>query len=239
MGSNMFRPINSKYIVFEGTDGCGKTSIAKAIYDALPGEKIFTKEPGSPHLETCVKIRELILHGASQDLDPISYAYLFAADTHEHMTKIVTPALLQDQWVVSDRSVISDYAYRPNAGDSIRFNNWQRFISMNPKVFLIDALPGTCLDRMKARGPMNDFEIQHVVDKIVSIRKAYYEVAMPKVVQGDFRCSYVVQNNNKLQNAIDDVKRMLLPHFEELRDLEEFYVRDESGGQTKDIGSYT
>lgn len=235
----MFSSINSKYIVFEGTDGCGKTTIARRIYDALPGEKIFTKEPGSPHLETCVKIRELILHGASQNLDPISYAYLFAADTHEHMTKVVAPALREGKWVVSDRSVISDYAYRPDTGDSIRFANWQRFLSMNPKVFLVDTQPDICMQRIESRGPMNEFEKAHVAGKVINIRKAYYEVAIPKVLHGDFRCSYVVQNNHILQDAIDDVKRMLLPHFDELRDLEEFYVHDGRRGQTKDIGSYT
>lgn len=236
----MFSTVNSKYIVFEGTDGCGKTTIANAIYDALPGEKVFTKEPGSPHLETCVKIRELILHGSEQGLDPISYAYLFAADTHEHMTKIVVPALRENKWVVSDRSVISDYAYRPETGDHIRYHNLVKFISMNPKVFLIDTQPDVCMNRMQARGPMNEFEKAHVAGKIIDIRNAYHEVAIKKVTYGDFRASYVVQNNHQLEDAISDVKRMLAPHFDELRNLEEFNVgSDESRGQTKGIGSYT
>ena len=61
----------SKYIVFEGNDGSGKTTIAKAIYDKLPGEKIYTKEPGSPLLPFCQEIRKIIIHGKDYNIDDV------------------------------------------------------------------------------------------------------------------------------------------------------------------------
>ena len=218
-----FEEKNSKYIVFEGTDGCGKSTIANAIYEALPGEKILTKEPGSPHLEFTQKIRELVLHGAAKGIKPITYAYLFAADTYEHMREIVIPSLKEDKWVISDRSVMSDFAYRPHHGDHIRQFNFNLFQGLNPKVFLIDALPSTCEERLENRGePLNEFEKVHVIKKIRLIREAYLEHSMPRLRASNYCRAYKVDNNHILQDAIDAVKSVLALHFEELRGLDGF-----------------
>ena len=214
---------NARYIVFEGTDGCGKTTLAKRIHDLLPGEKIFTKEPGSPHLEVCVKIRELILHGSDQDIDPITYAYLFAADTHEHMEKIVIPALKEGKWVVSDRSVISDFAYRPDIGGSVRLHNYHKFLSLNPKVFWIDAKPGTCEKRMLSvrDEPLNAFERKHVVNNLITLRGNYNQVFTVdrRVPQGDFRAWHQIPNNHDIDSAVRLISEYLEMHFKELRPM--------------------
>ena len=213
---------NSKYIVFEGTDGSGKTTIAKAVYDALPGDKLFTKEPGSPLSDFCIAVRRLILDGSGEDIDPITYAYLFAADTYEHQTKIVIPALKEGKWVVSDRSVLSDFAYRPDTGDHIRFHNYQRFLSLNPRVFWIDATPSVCEHRMLAvrDEPLNEFEKAHVRGKLDKLHGAYYRAFNEdrKVPAGDFRSWHHVPNNHDLQSAIGTVKDFLSMLFEELRE---------------------
>lgn len=211
---------NAKYIVFEGTSGCGKTTIATAIYNDLPGEpdadKILTREPGSPHSEFCVKLRELILHGRNQDIDPMTYAYLFAADTYEHLNKIVLPALLEDKWVVSTRSVISDFAYRPDTGGSVRIHNYHKFLALNPKLFWIDTEPEVCQSRVENREtPLNELE---------KIREAYQEnlVEDRRVPAGDYRAWYRVPNNRDLQSAVEAVKGHLMKHFEGLESLPSF-----------------
>jgi len=216
---------NCKYIVFEGTDGCGKTTIANAIFSALPGEKVLTKEPGSPHLEFALKIREIVLHGAEQGIDPISYAYLFAADTFEHMRQIVIPCLQDGKWVVSDRSVMSDYAYRPHDGDHIRQYNFDLFKNLNPKVFFIDALPKTCEERLETRGePLNEFEKAHVMTKIGQLRRGYINHSMPLLKAAPERRAYRVDNNHDVGDAIAAVKSVLALHFEELQGREGFKI---------------
>ena len=102
--------LSSRYIVFEGNDGSGKTTIAKAIYDKLPGEKIYTKEPGSPLLPFCQEIRKIIIHGKDYNIDDITYAHLFYSDAHENIRQVVQPALATGRWVISDRSVLSNKA---------------------------------------------------------------------------------------------------------------------------------
>lgn len=212
----------NKYIVFEGTDGSGKTSISDAIYNWLPGPKVKTKEPGSPLVPLCVSIREEILHNASQSKDPLTYAYLFAADTKIHMERVVKPYLKDDAWVVSDRSVMSDYAYRPHDGDEIRQHNFENFIAQKPLVFFVDADPGVCGQRMQDRGNLNEFEKSHVIDKIVGIRGAYLTTAWTKFtrhVPADEGMWYNIDNNGKLEVAIMQTMAVIVGCFPELHYL--------------------
>lgn len=169
-----------RYIVFEGVDGSGKTTLAKMLYDRLPNPKVFTKEPGSPLSDFCVGIRGMILDGAAQDISKHTFAYLFAADREEHMRRVVIPSLKEGKWVVSDRSVISDFAYRPYHGDHVRRRHLKQFWAANPIVFYVDIEDDVAISRMTARGSFNEFEKAHVVGKIDKLRGAYNEVAMKK-----------------------------------------------------------
>ena len=51
-------------IVFEGPDGSGKTALVEAVkkvYDKKGIVSVVTKEPGSPHVEACKRIRGIVL----------------------------------------------------------------------------------------------------------------------------------------------------------------------------------
>ncbi|NOQ49820.1 MAG: hypothetical protein GQ553_04085, partial [Nitrosomonadaceae bacterium] len=134
----------------------------------------------------------------------------------------VIPALKRGEWVVSDRSVLSDFAYRPDTGDHIRFHNYQRFLGMNPKVFWIDAKPGVCKRRMTdiREEELNEFEIKHVIGKLTDIRNAYYRAFNEdqKIPTGDHRSWHHVPNNMMIESAIGTTKDFLSTLFEELRE---------------------
>jgi dTMP kinase len=69
-----------------------------------------TREPGgSPGGET---IRRLLLEGESERWDAISEALLLVAARHDHVTRLITPALAQGVWVVADRFADSMLAYQ-------------------------------------------------------------------------------------------------------------------------------
>ena len=189
------------YIVFEGVDGSGKTTLAEMLFDFLPGPKIFTKEPGSPHSSFCVDIRKMILDGAAQDISKHTYAYLFAADREEHMRRVVMPALQEGKWVVSDRSVISDFAYRPMHGNHVRRRHLKQFNSLDPMVFYVDVDTDTCIKRMTSRGKLNEFEKAHVINKIDDLKRAYENVALTKMLNPFFR----IHNNDTLENAFGKI----------------------------------
>ena len=216
----------NKYLVFEGTDGSGKTSISNAIYEWLPEPKIKTKEPGSPHIPLCKQIREEILHNASQSKDPLLYAYLFAADTKLHMEKVVKPHLEAGSWVVSDRSVLSDFAYRPSQGDNVREHNLHNFVRQGPLVFFVDADPNVCAERMRQRGNLNEFEKAHVLNKIREIRTHYlhtsfkrYHGILGKLGLEKQSMWYNIDNNSELEVSITQTMATIVSHFPELHYL--------------------
>jgi len=111
--------MRGKFIVFEGIDGCGKTTQIDQISKWLPksglmrknSKLIKTREPGGSLLGQ--KIRNLILD-TDQNNKPTSLSelLLYSADRAEHVSKIISPALNKEDWVLSDRFSDSTLAYQ-------------------------------------------------------------------------------------------------------------------------------
>ena len=111
--------MKGKFIVIEGIDGCGKTTQINEISKWLPksglieknSKLITTREPGGSLLGK--KLRQLILDN-NQNNKPSSLAelLLYSADRAEHVSKIISPALKNNDWVISDRFSDSTLAYQ-------------------------------------------------------------------------------------------------------------------------------
>ena len=106
------------FIVLEGGEGTGKSTLVKAIAAHLNGigrHTITTREPGgTPAGE---RIRELLVSGDST-LNAMTNTLLFAAARSEHVEKTIKPNLERGYVVVSDRYVLSTIAYQ-GAGEGI------------------------------------------------------------------------------------------------------------------------
>ena len=111
--------MKGKFIVIEGIDGCGKTTQIDEISRWIPtsgllrenSKLVKTREPGGSLLGK--KIRNLILDN-NKDNKPSSLAelLLYSADRAEHISKIISPALENQDWVISDRFCDSTLAYQ-------------------------------------------------------------------------------------------------------------------------------
>jgi len=111
--------MKGKFIVIEGIDGCGKTTQINELSKWLPqsglinkGSKLITtREPGGSLLGK--KLRGLILDN-NENYKPSSLAelLLYSADRAEHVSKIISPALNNNDWVISDRFSDSTLAYQ-------------------------------------------------------------------------------------------------------------------------------
>ena len=111
--------MKGKFIVFEGIDGCGKTTQINEIFNWLPKSTLIsndssiikTREPGGSLLGA--KLRELILSNNKDNIPTnLTELLLYAADRTEHVAKIITPALKNGDWVLSDRFSGSTLAYQ-------------------------------------------------------------------------------------------------------------------------------
>ena len=111
--------MKGKFIVIEGIDGCGKTTQIDELSKWLPtsgligkdSKLITTREPGGSLLGQ--KLRGLILDN-NKNNKPSSLAelLLYSADRAEHVSKIISPALKNKDWVISDRFSDSTLAYQ-------------------------------------------------------------------------------------------------------------------------------
>lgn len=101
--------MNGKFIVFEGPEGCGKTTQIDRLKACLAGrdiDAVFTKEPGF-----IPEVRSLLLN-PTKNLEPETELLLFNADRAEHIKKIIRPNLERGRWVICDRYTGSTCAYQ-------------------------------------------------------------------------------------------------------------------------------
>lgn len=104
---------NGVFITLEGGEGTGKSTQAKLLQQALSSagvDVITTREPGGT--EQAEKIRHLLLQRDSGSFDPLTEALLLFAARREHIVNKIMPALMQGQWVISDRFADSSRAFQ-------------------------------------------------------------------------------------------------------------------------------
>lgn len=105
------------FIALEGGEGCGKSTQARLLADALRrhGTEVeLTREPGgTPGAEA---IRGLLLDPPGEGWGPQAEALLFAAARADHVARLIRPALAAGRWVVCDRFVDSSRAYQGGGG---------------------------------------------------------------------------------------------------------------------------
>jgi dTMP kinase len=103
----------SRFIVFEGGEGAGKSTQVARLAEALRarGEDVVaTREPGgSPGAEA---IRNLLVSGETARWSPETEALLINAARADHLDCTIRPALAKGQWVICDRFADSTMAYQ-------------------------------------------------------------------------------------------------------------------------------
>lgn len=106
-------PTRGRFISFEGGEGAGKSTQARLLCRRLEGcglKILATREPGgSPGAE---EIRGLLVCGRVDRWEPLSEALLHNAARHDHLQRVILPALENGVWVVSDRFADSTLAYQ-------------------------------------------------------------------------------------------------------------------------------
>jgi len=148
----------SKFIVIEGIEGAGKSTMVKALADLLESRghrAVCTREPGGTALG--LKLRRLLLEEQGEQIDPLTELLLFAADRAQHVYGLIRPALAQGQYVVCDRFTYSTLAYQGYGRglplDRLRMLNSLATGDLVPDlVFLMDLDPAIGLKRVKDRG---------------------------------------------------------------------------------------
>lgn len=105
--------MKGRFIVLEGPDGSGKTTVARSIVDHYKKrgrDIIHTREPGGTDIGE--KIRNLVLDPENKKMNPRTEALLYAASRAQHVEEKIRPALEKGVLVLCERYVFSSLVYQ-------------------------------------------------------------------------------------------------------------------------------
>lgn len=190
------------FIVFEGIDGSGKTTLCRTLASSLP-DSVTTAEP------TYGPIGSMIRSGAAGSISQRTESLLFLADRSAHTEQIME--MVDDGKVVlCDRYFASTLAYQSAKlkGDSMDLG-WledvsRPFAEMPNLTFLLDIDPRESISRVQERGEaISKFEDIAFLEQV---RSTYLSLAS--------RYNFIVLDASKdagqlAEDALREIRRIL------------------------------
>ena len=172
-----------KLIVFEGVEGCGKTTQIQRSREWLENSGwlgkppvIVSREPGGTQLG--IGLRRLLLEGNQPPLHDRAELFLYAADRSQHVEEVLKPHLASGAMILCDRFTDSTVAYQ----------GYGRGLSLS----LIDQL-----NQLAAGGLESDLTLWLDVDVEVGLARAGRRGAADRIEQADLAFHRRVQQGYK------------------------------------------
>ena len=163
------------YIIFEGIDGCGKSTQIELLKDIYK-DATFTKEPGGTKFGKTA--REILLNGELKSKS--AELLLFLADRAEHYKEIIEPNL--ESIVISDRGFLSGIAYAITNDSSldleflITLNKFALNNTLPQKSIIFKITKDELIKRVNERGELDKIE-QRGFDYLLQIQENLFLVA--------------------------------------------------------------
>jgi dTMP kinase len=186
--------------VFEGGDGCGKTTVAKMLKAKL--EKEFPNVPVHYQQNPDGQIRELLLNRKGV-IPSNAELLMFAAGHLVLMENTIKPALTRGEIVILDRYYLTTMAYQGYGRQNLPLTKLvlDEVIEEQPDMFFfVSANLEVSMERLKSRGAMN-FMDQEKADFHQRTIEGFEALSNnPRIVNGPFRIARLANNG-----TLDDV----------------------------------
>lgn len=199
---------SGKFIVLEGIDGSGKTTVARHICGVLGGSAVFTSEPYDTGF--LKSIEEILQY---RDDDSVrAKALAFTADRALH-TRLIREWIGSGRHVVCDRYFMSTIAYQgaePGAArgkmiDWIRCLN-EPFSSLPHAIIYLDSDPEIAVSRIAGRSSrLKAFEKAAFLTKV----RKNYSAEMKLYAGRKFSIRADVELTRLKQEAMDIVESVI------------------------------
>ncbi|UCF04272.1 MAG: dTMP kinase [bacterium] len=105
--------MSGSFITFEGIEGSGKSTVARAVYEAFRRAGIpalLTREPGGTRISE--GIRSMVLDPDATEICPKAELLLYLASRAQLVQETIEPALQKGQVVLCDRFMDASVAYQ-------------------------------------------------------------------------------------------------------------------------------
>jgi|TARA_B110000116_G_C16714870_1_gene526289 dTMP kinase len=174
-----------RFISFEGSEGCGKSTQIKRLSERLQGighEILLTREPGGTELGEC--IRDLLQHAPEgENMTSESELLLFAASRAQLVRRVIEPKINSGAYVLADRFHDSTTIYQGIArglGEEIVsvMNDFAVGDCLPDCTFLLDISVSEGRERIRARSGGQEDRMEREPDSFFEkVRVGYLELA--------------------------------------------------------------
>lgn len=166
-------------VVFDGSNGAGKTTVIKSVESYLIDkgfEVVLTREPGGTTIGE--KIREVILDPSTPEMSFMTELMLFGAGRAQHIQEKIIPALNAGKIVLSDRFDAATFSFQHFARgidlDTITKINNLALNGFSPSMnIILDLDPAEGLKRVKSRGEGLDRLEDEQAEFLIKARNGY------------------------------------------------------------------
>lgn len=204
--------LKKKFYIFEGIDGCGKTTLISKLKEVLPPDEFFfTKEPYGTNLKTEFSS---ILKETLEKEDHLAHYLGFATERSHHIKHYILPQQLNGKHVISDRFIFSSRVYQ---SDNVPLDTINTIYKLTNHGIEIDIIfyckidPEIAIKRIEERKNIqketNDFLDDFHKKRLHHISQKFDEC----LLQGNTKEKVVVLDMN---NPIDEIVKKVLPYLQ-------------------------
>lgn len=153
------------FIVVEGLEGAGKSSVISAVVEFLQSQGktvVTTREPGGTPLAEA--LRDCVKQPWQETVTTETELMLMYAARSQLIENVIKPNLMQGHWVIGDRHDLSSIAYQGGGRgvDQALLNSIRNITLQGFKPCLtlyLDVEPDVGLSRARGRGELDRIEM--------------------------------------------------------------------------------
>ncbi|WP_296043785.1 dTMP kinase [uncultured Alteromonas sp.] len=154
-----------KFIVVEGLEGAGKSSVIALVEQAVKSRgfaTVTTREPGGTPMAEA--IRNCVKQNWQENVVEETELMLMYAARAQLLANVIKPAMAADTWVIGDRHDLSSQAYQ-GGGRGIDQTTLAALSDITLKGFkpdltlYLDVEPAVGLERARGRGELDRIEL--------------------------------------------------------------------------------
>jgi len=174
---------NGFMVVFDGSNGAGKTTVIQSIEKYLIAKGVdvlLTREPGGTPIGE--KIRDVILDPTTPEMSFMTELMLFGAGRAQHIQEKIIPALSAGKVVISDRFDAATFSFQHFARgidiNTITKINDLALNGFSPNMnIILDLDPAEGLKRVHSRGEGLDRLEDEKAEFLMRARNGYLKQA--------------------------------------------------------------